>query len=122
MKRLFKILSMLGAMLPAVAVASQPTYVLSYSYASGTVNSTAYVQLVGSTAVNTNRIELCDSSTQLVKIAFGASGSQVDRYVTSGSGCIVLDVYPTLVSGSTIWLKAVGASATSGWDVLSLFP
>lgn len=90
------------------------------SYASTNVTTGAYVQLIASTPIPTARIEILDTSGKILKLAVGAAGSEVDICSVPVSGSIVLPYY--IPAGSAISIKAIDASATSGYNVLSLIP
>lgn len=89
------------------------------AYATTNVTTSAYVS-IGTTQVSCRMIELTDSSTKIVKLAIGASGSQTDICTCAVSGTVKIPYY--LVPGTQLWLEAVDASATTGYNVVSLIP
>lgn len=81
-------------------------------YTSTNVTTSAYVQLLASTADTTNQINIFDSSGQTLVLAVGGSGSEVDQiYITpGGNGTMNLGI----PSGSRVSVKAVSATANVG--------
>lgn len=91
-----------------------------YSYAGGTVTTGAYVTQWVATPVAASHIEICDTSTKVIKVAVGPVGSEKDLATATVSGCVVIStVY--VPAGSRIAIEAVDASATTGYNLLSLF-
>ena len=90
------------------------------SYSTTNVTTSAYVQIVASTSLSASQLVIVDTSTQLVKLAIGAAGSQIDLCVFQGNGNPVsVPIY--IPAGSTLWLKAISGSATSGYNTVSFF-
>lgn len=81
-------------------------------YTSTNVTTSAYVQLIASTANTISHMEIFDSSGSTMIIAVGSIGSEVDTvYVfPGGNGLIPVAV----ASGSRISIKAVSATANTG--------
>jgi hypothetical protein len=94
------------------------SHVNSYSYASVNVTTSAYTVLWSSIPVSTSKIEVCDSSGKLLKIATGATGSEVDVFTVFVSGCVIIPIYLTI--GTKLSIKAIDANATSGYNLMSL--
>ncbi len=91
-----------------------------FSYAGTNVTTSAYSTLVASTPYDVTKIELCDTSTKVLKIATGAASSEHDAFTVWVSGCVVL---PAIIpAGTRLSIKAVDASATAGYNTLSFFP
>lgn len=89
--------------------------------------STAYLQATAATPITVTQMYVCDTSGQLVKVAAGASGSEVDLFSAPVSGCALFPVNPYLVAGSRISLKSTGLSlvsggASTGYNSISLLP
>lgn len=95
-------------------------YVSAFSYAGTNVTTGAYVTAIASTVTSVGNIEVCDTSTKIVKVAVGAAGSEQDVFTAPVSGCIVVGVY--IPGGSRLSLKAVDANATAGYNLMSLLP
>lgn len=91
----------------------------SLAYASTNVTTGAYVTLVASTPIATYALQLQDSSGQLIKIAVGAAGFEVDIGTMPVSGSLVLPV-GQIPAGSRISLKSLSATANSGFASVSL--
>lgn len=87
-------------------------------YSSVNVTTSAYVQLIASTADVVNQINIFDSSGQTLVLAVGGSGSEVDQiYITpGGNGTMNLGI----PSGSRVSVKAVSATANVGELDISL--
>lgn len=82
------------------------------TYSSTNVTTSAYVQLIASTANAINEVCVSDSSGSIMKLATGAAASEVDRiYIPAGgAGC-----YNVNVAASTrISLEALDATANTG--------
>jgi len=111
-----KILSVLVffSSLTASAVSSQVNV---YSYSSGNVSTSAYTVLVASTPVSAGSLEICDTSTHLLKIATGKTGSELDVATVAVSGCVVIPIYIPI--GTQLNIKAIDASATTGFNTIA---
>lgn len=97
--------------------AANTTQVNVLSYSSTNVTTSAYVALVASTPISVSKLEVCDTSGKILKIASGQSGSELDLFSVQVSGCIVVPYY--LPAGSRLSIKAIDATASSGYNVLS---
>jgi len=88
-------------------------------YSSTNVTTSAYVQLIASTASAASELEIFDSSGETLVFAVGAAASEVDQFYISpgGNGRMKLSI----PSGSRISIKAVTATASVGYINLSLF-
>lgn len=88
-------------------------------YTSVNVTTSAYVQLIASTANTCNSVEIFDSSGQTLFLATGGVGSEVNQiYITpGGNGIVPLKI----VAGTRISIKAVSATADSGEIDLNLY-
>lgn len=89
------------------------------NYSTTSVTTGAYVQLVASTSAAVSQLEIFDSSGQTLVLAFGGSGSEVDKiYITPGGNGIVPLAIP---SGTRLSIKAVSANATEGEISINLY-
>ncbi len=96
------------------------TGVNTFSYAGTNVTTSAYVTLVASTPYAVSRIQICDTSTKVLKIATGAASSERDAFTVQVSGCVVL---PYIIpAGTRLAIKAVDATASTGYNTLAFFP
>lgn len=88
-------------------------------YSTTNVTTSAYVQLIASTSGITNVIETFDTSGQTLEIAFGASGSEVNKFLIfpGGNGRNTC----AIPSGTRISIRAVSATASSGEFDLTLY-
>lgn len=91
-----------------------------HAYASTNVTTGAYVTLVASSPISVSKLQICDTSTKLLKIALGASGSEMDICTVQVSGCVVVPYY--IPAGSRLSIEAVDATASAGYNTLSFVP
>lgn len=84
---------------------------------SNNITTSAYLQLIASTANAINSMCISDSSGHIIIVATGAAASEIDRIYlpAGGSGCFNFNV----PSATRITLKAIDADATSGYFVLT---
>jgi hypothetical protein len=88
-------------------------------YSSTNVTTGAYVQLIASTSTVTSLVEIFDSSGQTLVLAVGGAGSEVDQfYINPGGNGQIPFAIP---SGSRVSIKAVTATAASGYINLTLY-
>ncbi len=90
------------------------------AYASTNVTTSSYVQLVAASPMSVAKLQICDTSTKLLKLAIGAASSEVDICTVNISGCVIVPYY--IPAGTRISIKAVDANATSGYNSLSFIP
>src|SRR5260221_7149815 len=119
LKLLFAFFLLLSGSEPLLSAANT-SQVKATNYATTSVTTAAYVTLISSTSTSTRDLEICDYSTKIIKFAIGAAGSEIDIASNAVSGCIVIPYY--IPAGSRISAEAVDASATSGYNILSLIP
>lgn len=100
--------------------AANTTQVNVLSYAGTNVTTSAYVELVASSPITVSRVQICDTSTKVLKIASGATSSEKDLFTVQVSGCVVVPYY--LPAGTRLSIKAVDATASSGYNTLSFVP
>lgn len=91
-----------------------------HSYASVNVTTGAYVEIVASTPSSFGRLEILDTSTKILKIAIGEAGSEIDICTAPVSGSLIVPYF--IPQGSRLSIIAVDASATTGYNILSLIP
>lgn len=97
-----------------MAKANTPNY---KDYTGGSVTTSAYVQLIASTTSAAKLVSIFDSSGQAMIIAVGAAASEVDQiYVPPGGGDFPL----AIPAGSRVAIKALTATAASGYNLLNL--
>lgn len=90
------------------------------SYTTTNVTTSAYVTLAASTSVSCGHLLIVDTSAQLMKLATGAAGFEVDVCAFQGNGYpVVVPIY--IPAGTRLSLKAISANATSGYNTVSLF-
>lgn len=89
------------------------TFVVNVYYQHSTpVTTLAYTQIVASTSDIINNLQIFDSSGQLLVLAVGAVGLEVDKLLIFPGGNGSVDL--TIPSGSRISLKAITADTTTG--------
>lgn len=101
--------------------------------ASTNVTSTSYVQInfgteaanpatYPNTPISCGKLQITDTSGKILKIASGASGSQVDMYTCSPNGSIIVNQY--LAPNTSLWAKAIDSTnnASTGYISVSLVP
>jgi hypothetical protein len=87
-------------------------------YASTNVPTTGYVTLDASLSSSYGHIQIVDTSTQLMKLAIGPAGSEIDLCVFQGNGYpVLINVY--LIAGIRLSVRAVSAEATTGYLAVS---
>jgi hypothetical protein len=96
--------------------------VSSFSYSSTNVTTSAYVTLVSSTPISSNQFIVCDNSGHILKIASGIIGSEVDLFTVALNACIDIQLGASIPVGTRLSIRAIDASATSGYDTLSFIP
>lgn len=91
------------------------------NYSTTNVTTSAYTEVVHSLSSSFGKIEVLDTSGKIVKIAFGAAGSEVDYCTCPVSGSIVIPL-SFIAQGTRVSIKAVDANATSGYNIISFLP
>ena len=82
------------------------------------VTTASYVQLIASTSAVSNRLEIFDSSGEVLIIAVGAAASEVDQFYVFPGGNGVVDLI--IPAASRISIKAKTTTASAGLLVLNL--
>ncbi len=118
MKLIFTLLALVFSA-PLFATANT-VQVNTLSYGSTNVTTSAYTQLVASSPITVSKLQICDTSTKVLKIAVGAASSETDICTVQVSGCIVVPYF--IAAGTRISIKAVDANATTGYNTLSFIP
>jgi hypothetical protein len=95
------------------------TYADSFNkdYTSGNVTTGAWVELIASTAAAINLLCITDTSGQVMELGTGAAASETRVFLIAqgSSACIPLRI----ASGTRLSVRAVTASATSGYLTIS---
>lgn len=97
--------------------AANSTQVNVLAYATTNVTTAAYVQLVAASPVAVSKLQICDTSGQILKIAIGSVGNETDVFTTTVSGCVIVPIF--IGTGVRFSIKAISASATTGFSVVS---
>lgn len=90
---------------------------VAYNYSTGNVTTAAWTQVIASVAADFNLVCITDQSGQVMELGVGASSSEIRIFMIAPgfSGCIPLRV----VAGSRLSVKAVSATASSGYLTIS---
>ncbi len=116
-----KILALCGFLFSGSAFSAAVTAGVNvFSYAGTNVTTSAYTTLVAATPYNVSKIQVCDTSTKLLKIAVGAASSEVDAFTVNVSGCVLVPF--AIAAGSRLSIEAIDATATVGYNSLSFLP
>lgn len=91
------------------------------SYSTNNVTTSAYVTVDASLSSSASGLIIVDTSTQLMKLAIGAAGSEVDIAVFQGNGYPVQIPNKYIVIGTRIAVKAISGTASSGYLAVSYF-
>jgi hypothetical protein len=89
------------------------------AYATTAITTGAYVQLVAATTVQSNEIEIFDSSGQALYLAFGAASAEINQMIIypGGNGRVRLAV----PAGVRVSAKAITGTASSGFLTISFY-
>ncbi len=96
--------------------------VSSLSYSATNVTTSAYVTLVASSPIAVVHLIICDSSGQILKLAKGSAGNEVDLFTVPVNSCFEYSLDTLLGSGTRLSLKAISATASSGYSSVSFLP
>lgn len=88
------------------------------SYSSTNVTTSAYITLDANLSASYGHISIVDTSTQLMKLATGTSGQEVDLCAFQGNGNPVI-IPVDLIQGTRVAVRAISGSATSGYLTVS---
>lgn len=89
-----------------------------YSYASGTVTTSAYTQILASVTTATSNLWIADTSGSAIILATGASGSEVDQlYIPPGG--FESYVYLSIANGVRLSIKALDVNASAGQLIIN---
>lgn len=87
-------------------------------YSSVNVTTSAYVQVVASSAAVINRLYIADTSGSAIILATGASGSEVEQlYIGPGGNDAPYEL--TIPASTRIAIKALDVTATSGQIIIT---
>lgn len=96
------------------------TIIANNNYGSTSVTTSAYVQLISSTASAVNEICVANSSGSIIKLATGGAGAEVDRLYVPAGGALC---YPLNIAASTrVSLEALDATASTGYFLFTGLP
>lgn len=88
-----------------------------HDYASVTVTTGAYVQLVASIGARVRRLCITDTSGRALYLAFGAAASEVDQIIIPNGAADQIDL--EIPAGTRLSIKTIDANATKGHLLLS---
>lgn len=108
---------------PSKSLATASTAnILSINTAATTITTSSFVQLSASTPVATQKVLVANETTSNIYVATGASGSEVGIFAIGPNATEMIPLSYVIPEASRVSLKAVDASATSGYITMSLFP
>lgn len=97
------------------------TYITSNrkNYASGSVTTGAWVELVASLSDSVNEVEIFDSSGSTLELGIGGSGSEARTMLIfpGGNGRVLLHI----AAGSRVSIRAVSATASLGENLINFY-
>jgi len=96
------------------------SYIYVLPYAVQNVTTSAYITLINEMPVTVSAIQIADSSGQLLRIAIGLAGQEIDIMTTPISGNIIVPCF--ILKGSRLSIKAISATASTGFNAISLLP
>lgn len=97
--------------------------VVTLSASSTNIPTGSYVQLVASSVIPTSRLVVVNTTSSIVKLAYGASGSETDLLAVLPSGMLSIDVGLNILPvGTRLALEAIGTAVTTGFVSVSLMP
>lgn len=88
------------------------------AYASTSVTTGAWVQLIASTAADINQIHIFDSCGQTLELGTGAAASETRKLLIPPGG-LAEPVNLRIASGTRVALRAVGGNCTTGEFVMT---
>jgi hypothetical protein len=94
----------------------------SFSFSSTNVTPSAYVTLISSTPIPSTQIIVCDNSGHILKIASGASGSEVDLFTIALNACMSIRLGAAIPANTRLAIRAIDATANSGYNTVSFLP
>ncbi len=98
---------------------STTTVVTSNDYSGNNVTTSAYLQVIASTANATNTLCVSNSNAAPLKIATGASLSEVDRIYLPGGGSGCYDI--NIPASTRISLKSISGTASTGFFLYTAY-
>ena len=91
---------------------------------STSITSSAYLLLLESTPVSVSKVQFFyydpAASVQVVKLAIGAAGSEIDMIASAGSGTVNEAIPIFIPSGSRLSVQAITGTVSTGFLILSL--
>ena len=106
---------------PAIATVNTSS-VINLNTASTNVTTGAYLTLSASLPFSPSQIIVVNGSTSVIKLAYGASGSETDFVAVGGSSTTLIALTRHLSAASRLAVEAVSATASSGYISVSLLP
>lgn len=118
----FLIATLMLVAVPARAVTVSPLLKGTYfrnSYSSTNVTTSAYVEMISSLSVNASGIFIFDSSGQTLLLGVGSAGNEVVYTLVEPGGNGFVPLF--IPKGSRVALKALSATASSGYFDITFF-
>ena len=121
MRFLFLFIAALMCFTSAQATVSTAN-VLNLNTATTNVTTSAYVTLTSAIPIVASEIVVVNATSSVIKIAYGASGSETDFVAVNASSQLMLEIVRHFPVGTRIAVEAVSATASTGYISLSLIP
>lgn len=97
--------------------------IVSINTASTSITTGAYVQLSSATPIPTSKISIINNTSSIIKLAYGASGSETDLVAVLKTSQVTIDLgLNVLPSGARLSLEALDATASAGFIAVALLP
>lgn len=89
------------------------------NYSTDNVTTSAWIELIASTSAITKKIKIDDTSGQVLEIGTGTAGNEVHLcYIPQGGIDAEIDL--TIPAGTRVCVKAVSATANTGYLVMEV--
>lgn len=88
-----------------------------FSYSSSPVTTGAYTTLVVTSPFTVSKLQICDTSGELLKIAIGLPGQEVDVFSSPISGCMIIPIY--LIKGQRLAIQSLTNTASNGYNTIA---
>ena len=99
--------------------ATTPVFRVFHDYSSANVGTTSWVALTKSNDDHANRLEIFDSSGQLMEIGYGAAGSETAVFYVMPGGNGVVDII--VPKETDIHVRGVDGAASAGILAINAF-
>lgn len=105
---------------PQTLAAVNSSNVLVLNTATTNLTTAAYVTISSSLPTTPSYVIIANATTSVIKIAYGASGSETDFVAVGASATTMITLNRHFLQGVRLSLEAVSATASSGYVTVSL--